>query len=135
METPPPDDQPTKPPIMLNLPQYKGPERRSEFRLWREAVDARLDAGNHTMRGLRIDLDAQTASIDSMKVDLAANTAATNGVKADTSEVVELLRSVKGAFRVLDLFAKLAKPLGVLAMAAVAFAGLFSAFKGGGPIK
>lgn len=122
-------------PPTIVTPGYSGPERRSEFRLWREAVDARLDAGNHTMKGLRIDLDVQTVSIDAMKLDLAANTAATNGVKADTSELVELLRSFKGAFKVLDMIAKLARPLGVLAMAVVAFAGLFSAFKGGGHVK
>ena len=134
MATPPPNDQPTKPPIMISTPQYKGPERRSEFRLWREAVDARLDAGNHTMKGLRIDLDAQTASIESMKVDIAANTAATNAVKADTSELVELLHSFKGAFKVLDMLARLARPLGFLAAAFASFYALFTAFKtGGGP--
>ena len=107
--------------LMIDVNGYKGPERRSEFRLWRESVDARLDAGNHTMKGLRHDLDANTNAI--------------NSVKADTGEVVDLLRSFKGAFKVFDMLGRLAKPLGALIMLGVAIAGFFTALKGGGHIK
>lgn len=103
MEDPPP----TQPPLMINVNGYTGPERRNEFRLWRDSVD-------HGIKGLRHDID---------------------DVKADTAELVELLHSVKGAFKVLDLIGRLAKPLGAIIMLGVALAGFMSAIKGGGGIK
>lgn len=115
-----PTNHTPEPPTIVT-PTYCGPERRSEFRRWRESIDKRLDDGAHAMKGLRIDMDE--------------NTRATNGIKKDTSEVVELLHSVKGAFRVLEMLAKLARPLGYLAAAGAAFWGLFTAIKGGGVPK
>ena len=117
MDSPPP----TQPPLMINVNGYTGPERRNEFRLWRDSVDQRLDSGNHTMKGLRLDLDANTQAI--------------NAVKADTSEVVDMLHSFKGAFKVFDMVGRLAKPLGAIVMLGVAIASMFSALKGGGHIK
>ena len=110
MDSPPP----TQPPLMINVNGYTGPERRNEFRLWRDSVDQRLDTGNHAMKGLRLDID---------------------GVKTDTAELVSLMHSVQGAFKVLDLIGKLAKPLGAIVMLCVAIASMFSALKGGGHIK
>lgn len=131
MATPPP----TQPPLMINVNGYTGPERRNEFRLWRDSVDQRLDSGNHTMKGLRLDLDANTQATNALKAEMDANTKAINAVKADTSEVVDLLHSFKGAFKVFDLVGKLAKPLGAIIMLGVAIAGFFTALKGGGHIK
>ena len=103
MDAPPP----TQPPLMISVNGYTGPERRSEFRLWREKVD-------HSLHGLRMDID---------------------GVKTDTAELVSLMHSVQGAFKVLDMIGKLAKPLGAIVMLCVAIASMFSALKGGGHIK
>lgn len=100
---------------------YTGPERRHEYRLWREKVDKRLDEGAATMRGLRVAIDE--------------NTATTHAVQGNTQEAVDLLNSFKGAFRVLELVGKAAKPMGYIATACIAFAGLFSAWSHGGPGK
>jgi hypothetical protein len=100
---------------------YNGPERRSEFRLWRESIDKRLDDGAHAMEGMRVDMDE--------------NTRATAEVKKDTAELVELLHSVKGAFKVLGWIGAAARPIGFIAAAAVACLGLWTASKGGHQIK
>lgn len=100
---------------------YAGPERRSSMRIWQESVNDRLAEGEAEMKGIRLDLDA--------------NTAATRRVEANTAALVDLLNNAQGAFRVLEMLAKLAKPLGAIAMATAAFVGLWSALKGGGGPK
>jgi hypothetical protein len=114
--TPPPDASTTTAPK-----PYAGPERRSSMRLWQEKVDRRLAEGDKRMQTLAADLES--------------NTAATQAIKSDTAELVELLHSVKGAFRVLDMLASLARPLGFLAAAGASFWGLWTAIKGGGGPK
>ena len=99
---------------------YTGPERRSSMRLWQEKVDRRLKAGDARMQALAAALDA--------------NTTATAEIKTDTGELVDLLHSVKGAFRVLDMLARLARPLGFLAAAFASFYALVTAFKTGGKL-
>lgn len=103
--------------VATNQP-YTGPERRSSLRVWQDKVDRRLKDGDARMQALA--------------TDLAENTKATAAIKADTAELVDLLHSVKGAFRVLDLLARMARPLGFLAAAGASFWGLFVAIKGGG---
>lgn len=100
---------------------YEGPERRSEFRRWRESIDKRMDDTAHCMRGLRADVDN--------------NTKATADVKKDTAELVELLHSVKGAFKVLGWIGAASKPIGFIAAAAVAVTGLWTSIKLGIHIK
>lgn len=92
---------------------------------WRASVDDRLEAGQAVMQKLQTDSQA-------MRDELAANTLATNGIKKDTAEVVDLLHSIKGAFHVLEMLGKLARPMGYIAAAGTAFWSLFSMFKGGG---
>lgn len=100
---------------------YQGPERRKEFDAWRVAVDERLDSGAQTMKGLRD--------------DLAANTAATLQVQTDTSELVSLIKSFKGLFKLLDLLGRAAKPVGYIAGACGSIWVLVSSIKGGGVPK
>lgn len=103
------------------VPAYKGPERRQEFDAWRTAVDERLDSGAETMKGLR--------------EDLAQNTAATLQVQTDTSELVSLIKSFKGLFKLLDLLGRAMKPIGYIAMACGSLWALATTIKGGGPPK
>lgn len=91
-------------------------EEPSEQAEWRAHVDQRLDDGAATMKELRR--------------DLAENTATTNKVQTDTSELVELLKSFKGAFKVLDMLGKLAKPLCYIAIFFGAVVGAWAAVKG-----
>lgn len=97
---------------------YVGPERRQEYLQWRREVDRRLDNGAETMRGLR--------------EDIAANTKVTKSVQNDTSELVALLQSFKGAFKVLEILGKLAKPLGYIVALVGGVLGLLAVVKGGG---
>jgi len=97
---------------------YTGPERRSSMRVWQDKVDRRLQDGDERMQ--------------TMADGLAENTSATQAIKADTEELVDLLRSVKGAFKVLDMLARLARPLGFLAAAGASFYAFYVALKGGG---
>ncbi|MGB4061869.1 MAG: hypothetical protein WBK26_16820 [Burkholderiaceae bacterium] len=108
---PPRTPPPASAPPTIVTPTYSGPERRSEFRRWREKIDLRLDDGAHAMKGLRLDLDENTRA---------------------THEMLDLLNSVKGAFRVLGWIGALAKPLGAIAMLCAACLGLWSSIKGGG---
>lgn len=119
-------DEPTRPDTtpppanhVIRVPGYEGHDRREGYSQWRRAVHERLNDGSKKMDQLRADLDA--------------NTATTQQIKADTSEVIELLHSVKGAFRVLDMLARLARPLGYLAAAGSSLYAMFSVIKGGGP--
>ena len=100
---------------------YTGPERRSSMRVWQDKVDRRLEDGDNRMQ--------------TMADGLEENTRATQAIKADTEELVDLLHSVKGALKVLDMLARLARPLGFLAAAGASFYALFSAFKAGGVPK
>jgi hypothetical protein len=99
---------------------YTGPERRlsPRSREWRDQVNQRLNDGGLQMKA--------------MHTELQANTAATLQVQADTAELVSLLNSFKGAFKVFDLVGKAAKPLSYIAMAVSALWGLFTVVKGGG---
>ena len=100
---------------------YTGPERRSSMRVWQDKVDRRLEDGDNRMQTMADGLDE--------------NTRATQAIKADTEELVDLLHSVKGALKMLDMLARLARPLGFLAAAGASFYALFSAFKAGGVPK
>jgi hypothetical protein len=100
---------------------YIGPERRSEFRQWREKIDLRLDDSTHAMKGVRNDLDASILALGSLKKDV--------------SELVDLLHSVKGAFRVLGWIGAAARPIGFIVATCAAIVGLFTALKTGGHVK
>lgn len=117
-DNPLPDGAPDAAAAPTAAAPYTGPERRSSLRVWQDKVDRRLKDGDARMQALA--------------TDLAENTKATAAIKADTAELVDLLHSVKGAFRVLDLLARMARPLGFLAAAGASFYGLFVAIKGGG---
>jgi len=104
-------------PITSQKP-YTGPERRSSMRIWQEKVDKRLEDGDNRMQTMADGLDE--------------NTRATQAIKADTEELVDLLHSVKGALKVLDMLARLARPLGFLAAAGASFYAFYVALKGGG---
>jgi hypothetical protein len=105
--TPPGSEQPH-----IFNPGYCGPERRSEFRRWREKIDTRLDEGTHAMKGVRTDLDASILALGSLKKDV--------------SELVDLLHSVKGAFRVLGWIGAAARPIGFIVATCAAIVGLFT---------
>lgn len=107
-------------------PAYTGPERRSAMRLWQEKVDGRLKDGDERMQSI-------DERMQSIRDDLDNNTQSTARVEANTALVVDLLNNAQGAFRVLEMLAKLVKPLGVIAMAVGGFVGLWQAVKGGGP--
>lgn len=63
--THPPDHAQAPPYIVTST--YSGPERRSEFRIWRESIDKRLDDGAHAMKGMRRDLDSNTKATEGVK--------------------------------------------------------------------
>jgi hypothetical protein len=84
---------------------------------------ARLDAGDQRMGRIEGDVAA-------VREELAANTEATRQVAANTADLVEFFQAVQGAFKVLNVIAKLAKPLGAIATATAAGLGVWSAVKG-----
>lgn len=97
---PPPDDHHSPCPDQ----SWDGIERRSPERLWRDQINARLAHGDAVMRKLQDDLANNTQATARVE-------AKTEQVAADTSELVELMHSVKGAFVVLNGLGKLAKPI------------------------
>lgn len=110
-------------------------ERREDHAQWRAKVDQRLDDGSATMRKLSAELKANTETTNQVQADLKANTESINRVQANTSEVVDLLRSFQGAFRVLNMIGKFAKPLGYIVMACSACLAFWASLKGGGVHK
>lgn len=76
-------------------------------------------------------LDAGDARMTRIEADLASNTLATQQTAASTSELVDLLQALKGAFRVLEFFGKLARPLAAIISICGAVAGAWSAIKTG----
>lgn len=89
--------------------------RRSEDVDLRAYVDARFDSGVKRM--------------ERIEAELAANTRTTAEIKADTGELVDLMHSAKGAWKLLDLLGRIAKPVGALVAAGV---GLWASLKGAG---
>lgn len=112
--------------IPLDRSDYQGSDRRVDDRdEWRKHVDKCLGDGAETMRQLRADVAENTRQTHATHLQAQAT-------NANTSEVVDLLNSFKGAFKVLESLGKLARPLGFIAAAVAAFVGLWAAIKGGG---
>lgn len=103
---------------------YEGIERRlvSEQRILdlEEQLEAQLKAGTERM--------------DAIEVNLKENTEATTRIEANTAEMLTFFNSVQGAFRVLDMLGKLAKPLAYITMFVGSVVALWLAFKNGGKI-
>lgn len=74
---------------------------------------AQLEAGSERMDGIEQKLD---------------------GIKTDTAEMLEFFNSVRGAFRVLDMLGKLAKPLSYIMMFVGGCVGVWLALKNGGKV-
>lgn len=84
-------------------------------------VNARLDDGEMVMDGI--------------KADLQQNTAATKRIETNTSDMVEFLGAMKGAFKVFNWIGKLAKPMGAIIGLGVAIAGAWQLYRTGVPPK
>jgi hypothetical protein len=89
--------------------------------LWSKVLRLRLDAFEQRQ-------DRHDERMDCLEVSLQANTAATQRVEANTGEVVSILNSFKGGFKVLDMLGKVAIPIGAIAGAIGA---VWLAVKGG----
>lgn len=76
-------------------------------------------------------LDEGDARMTRIEQDLADNTLATQQTAASTSELVELLQTFKGAFKVFEYIGKLAKPLAAILSVVAAAAGVWAAVKAG----
>jgi len=72
--------------------------------------------------------------VAALEKDLQANTAATQRVEANTSELVEVFRSLQGAFKVIAGIASILKPIGYIAAACAAVWGLVLSVKNGAGI-
>jgi hypothetical protein len=105
----------------MSIPNYGGPERRKELHAWRVEVDRRFKDGSDTMKALR--------------ADLTENTTITKSLQEDTRELLDVLQSLKGAMKVLDMLGRLAKPLGYIVTFLAAVVGLVAVVKGGGVSK
>lgn len=68
---------------------------------------------------------------DALRKDVAENTTATRNVERNTADLIEIFLSWKGAFRVLEQFGKLAKPLGAIVALGASLVGLWVALRSG----
>ena len=118
----PPDDQTQTTPDSQQ--PWDGIERRRlELRRWGE-INARLEDGDAVMRKLQDDLANNTLATKRVEEK-------TDQMAADTSELVMIFRNMKGAFWVLEVFGKVAKPLTALVGLLAAGALAWSNIKGG----
>lgn len=89
----------------------------------------------------REDIDHITARIDrgdsrfqALDGELRATNALAQKMCDDTAEMLEFFRAMKGAFKVLNLVGRLAKPMAAIVALGAALVGLWTAVKtGGGP--
>jgi hypothetical protein len=104
----------------ISTPYYSGPERRVRHRerFLCDHINKRFADGADSMKEIRAELEA--------------NTAATKQVQAETAELVEWLKSLKGAFAVFDVIGKAARPLSYIVGLCTAAWVFFQTFKGGG---
>lgn len=85
------------------------------------AIHARLDEG-----------DARMSRIEA---NLKANTESTQRVESSIGELVVWFANGKGAFKVLEAFGKLAKPLAAIVGLGVAIAAAYTAWRSGASPK
>jgi fibrillarin-like rRNA methylase len=88
-----------------------------------DTITQRLDEGQAKMAAIEGRLDAHA-------VALAENTTSTRAIEVSTAELVEFLNAMKGAFRVLDIIGKAAKPLSYIAAVVAAVLGIVTTIKG-----
>jgi hypothetical protein len=68
--------------------------------------------------------------VGKLEEGLADNTAATKRIETNTAELVELFVSFKGAFKVLEMLGKAAKPLAAIASLCIAVGAGWATLKG-----
>ena len=94
------------------------------------------DFGNEihplTVHDIRQRLRDGAARMARIEAELAVVTTATESIKSDTSELLEVLAAMKGAFKVLDWLGRFARPVAAIVALAAALWGLVGAVKGGG---
>lgn len=104
--------------------KYDGPERRliTQERILEleQQMQEQLEAGSKRMGEIEKKLDENTAS--------------TARVESNTAEMLEFFNSVRGAFRVLDMLGKLAKPLAYIVMLGGALTAFWMTLKNGGKV-
>lgn len=61
---------------------------------------------------------------------LAENTASTRRVENNTAELVDMFNSFKGAFKVLEMLGKAAKPMAAIASFCIAIGAMWGSFRG-----
>ena len=74
-------------------------------------------------------IDVTEGELAQLKTDLAANTKLTVEVRDQTKEMVEFYGSMRGAFKVLNMIGKLAKPISAIMVLIVAVVGVWDAVK------
>lgn len=88
-------------------------------------VDDRMQTGDARMTRIE-------DNVAEVRDELSRNTEATERLERNTKEIVEFFEAIKGALKVLNWLARLARPLGYLASAGAAVLGLWAAWKGHG---
>ena len=105
--------------LIIDVPGYKGQERRKTERDWRIEVDGRLSDGQTVMKRTEAKVDE--------------NTQITKELATSIGEMVTLFNNAKGAFKLLESIGKFVKPLTVIALFISTIWGLVSAIKSGTP--
>ncbi len=94
-------------------------------------VAKELRAGDKRMDEIVKTVAAIQLEQASAKVLLAENTETINEIKTDTADMLEVFESWKGAMRVMEMFGKLAKPLGYIVGFGASVAAFWASMKSG----
>ena len=105
--------------LIIDVPGYKGQERRKTERDWRIEVEGRLSDGQSVMKRTEEKVDE--------------NTKITKELAASIGEMVALFNNAKGAFKLLESIGKVVKPLTAIAFFIGAVWALISSIKNGTP--
>ena len=94
-------------------------------------IHQRLQAGADRMAQIEDALAINTETTQRIEDKLAENTASTKRIEGGTADLLEFLDAAKGAFKVLNWIARMARPIGWIALAFGSVMGAIAAFKSG----
>lgn len=94
------------------------------------AINEQLVVGELRMGRIEGDVSDLRDDMTVVRRDLAANTEATQRLDKSTADLVEFLQAMKGMFKVLDWFGRMAKPIASIFALGTAAMALYAAWKG-----
>lgn len=79
-----------------------------------DEIQDRLRGGERRMAAIELSLTHGEKRMSAMEISLSENTASTKRIETNTADLLDWMHAFQGALKVLEGFARLAKPIGVI---------------------